>query len=39
MKKYFVTALLAVVALTTSCKGWLTEEPVMSQSTELTLSD
>lgn len=39
MKKYFVIALLAVVALTTSCKGWLTEEPVMSQSTELTLSD
>ncbi len=38
MKKYI--AIFAVAALTlTSCKDFLNEAPVMSQSTELTLSD
>ena len=38
MKKYII-ALFAIVALATSCQDFLTEDPVMSQSTELTLSD
>lgn len=38
MKKYIVFALAAVVAFS-SCKDFLVEEPIMSQSTELTLSD
>lgn len=38
MKKYIVIALLAVLSLN-ACKDFLVEDPVMSQSTELTLSD
>jgi hypothetical protein len=40
MKKYII-ALFAVLTLVSSCnvKEFLTEDPVMSQSTELTLSD
>ena len=40
MKKYII-ALFAILTLVTSCnvKEFLTEDPVMSQSTELTLSD
>lgn len=38
MKKYIFIALAAVVAFS-SCKDFLVEEPIMSQSTELTLSD
>ena len=39
MKKHIIIALLAVLTLSVSCEGFLTEDPVMSQSTELTLSD
>lgn len=38
MKKYIVIALASVLAFT-SCQDFLTEEPIMKQSTELTLSD
>ena len=38
MKKYII-ALFAVLTLAASCQNFLTEDPVMSQSTELTLSD
>ena len=38
MKKYII-ALFAVLTLAVSCQNFLTEDPVMSQSTELTLSD
>ena len=38
MKKYIVSALLAVLAFG-ACQDFLVEAPVMSQSTELTLSD
>ena len=38
MKKYIIVALLAILTLN-SCKDFLVEEPIMSQSTELTLSN
>ncbi|MBQ1637878.1 MAG: RagB/SusD family nutrient uptake outer membrane protein, partial [Bacteroidales bacterium] len=38
MKKYII-ALFAILTLAVSCKDFLVEDPVMSQSTELTLSD
>ena len=38
MKKYIIVAILAVLTLN-SCKDFLVQEPIMSQSTELTLSD
>ena len=38
-KSYILIALLAVLTLAVSCQEFLTEDPVMSQSTELTLSD
>lgn len=38
MKKYIVIALAAVLAFS-SCKDFLVKDPIMSQSTELTLSD
>ncbi|MBR0499589.1 MAG: RagB/SusD family nutrient uptake outer membrane protein [Bacteroidales bacterium] len=38
MKKYII-ALFAVLTLAASCQNFLTEDPIMSQSTELTLSD
>lgn len=39
MKKYISIALFAILTLAVSCQDFLTEDPVMSQSTELTLSD
>jgi len=38
MKKYIVIALAAVLAFS-SCKDFLVKDPIMTQSTELTLSD
>ena len=38
MKKYII-ALFAILTLAVSCKDFLTEDPIMSQSTQLTLSD
>ena len=38
MKKYIFVALIAVLSLN-SCKDFLVQDPIMSQSTELTLSD
>lgn len=38
MKKYILIALAATVAFS-SCEDFLVEDPIMSQSTELTLSD
>lgn len=39
MKKYISIALFAILTVAVSCQDFLTEDPVMSQSTELTLSD
>ena len=40
MKKYITIIVLAVAVLfTTACKDFLVEEPILSQSTSLTLSD
>lgn len=39
MKKYMLIALFAVLTLAVSCQDFLTEDPLLSQSTELTLSD
>ena len=40
MKKYITVIVLAVAVLfTTACKDFLVEEPILSQSTSLTLSD
>ena len=39
MKKNISIALFAILTLAVSCQNFLTEDPVMSQSTELTLSD
>ena len=38
MKKYIIVAILAVLTLN-SCKDFLVQDPIMSQSTDLTLSD
>ncbi len=38
MKKYII-ALFAILAIAVSCQDFLTEDPLMSQSTELTLAD
>lgn len=39
MKKIFKHSLVATVLLLTGCQGFLTEEPIMQQSSELSLSD
>ena len=39
MKKYMLIALFAVLSLAVSCQNFLVEDPLLDQSTELTLSD